>query len=182
MKAIQFNPYGTYNDLRMDTTDQRSVNAPTFADFGSGVYCNRLDSGANDEVHNTTQVDHGINGAPLPITFHPHVHLMPTVNVLPAHTINLQWIYFWIPIGALKPAAVTLQILFTGLTIAANTHHIFEFGQIYPTGEPVSAIVVSRFSRRSLAGGDSYPGNLWLLGIDWHYQTDWPGGTIQEFP
>lgn len=179
------NPVGYWSDAQADTSDNRAgATAPSFLNITGGIFCTAFQSGRSDTQFHTIQFSHGLL---IPSQVDPHVHFAPSINIPIGATVKWQLEYVLVAVGGTVPGATTtLNGTFVNnvAIVPALTAIVFEFG-LLPLTTPYgpSTIILQRLTRVSSGGGaDTFAGNCWLLGVDWHYQSLWPGGTAVEFP
>lgn len=179
------NPVGYWNDAQADTSDQRAgATAPAFNVISGGIFCTSFQAGRSDTQFHTIQFSHGLL---IPSSLDPHIHFAPSINIPIGATVKWQWEYVMVPVGGVVPGVtITMNQTFVNAVAVtpALTALITEFGPFaLPAGAGVSTIILQRVTRISSGvGADTFAGDCFLLGVDWHYQTLWPGGTAVEFP
>jgi hypothetical protein len=110
---------------------------------------------------------------------------MPEIDIPIGATVKFDLDLVFIPINTVMGAPVLSTVTFfnPAAVTPANTHMLSEWNDFITNANCVSAIFIQRVRRNaSGAGSDTFAGNVWLLGVDWHFQTDWPGGTKVEYP
>lgn len=147
------------------------------ADNGSGstgVYVYAFATGADNEVLVWAQIPHAWDEE---TTIKPHVHWCPATGTDPTGTVVWS-LEYWFS-SASHTVVANSTIISTAATAAGSTAYkeqITGLGSgVTMTGWPISTIIVGRLFRD--VSEDTYNDNALLLGFDWHYQIDTPGGS-----
>ena len=176
-----------WTDLRTPllSSNAGGTNPPTIDVFMAGVgtfgvvaYSFIPSSNIERELNFTVQMPHSYS---IGTTIKPHMHL--AINTTTGMTGSTRWglEYTWSNInGTFAPTTV----LTGSLTLTSPTdrykHFILSFGNITIPTLSISAILVCRLFRYTSSNGDSYPGNVFALECDFHYQED-TAGSRHEF-
>jgi len=112
-----------------------------------------------------------------------HIHI-----VLPSTgtgNIKFDLTYSWGEIGSVMPVETTLSKTFDITGLAANTHLLWEIGDIPSSNmavgtSRVSSMVICSLSRDHTVGGNS-SSHVYLLEVDFHYQKDQERGSRSEY-
>ncbi len=179
---FRVNPdFGRYNDVVMDTADQRAgVTAPSFQIIVGGIYCSRFDAGNSDTIFVTSQMPHTL-ARQYPIR--PHIHFIPSIDVPIGATIKWQIEYIRARTGFVIPGVSASETMtYTrGYLIPAGMVVFASFSPISAADFGISDIFLMRLSRISSGGAaDTYLGDCWLAGFDFHIQVANAGGSLRE--
>lgn len=163
--AAGINPPGQASDPDIDTTNGGLL----FAAAGTEI------------VAFQAQMPHAWKEA---TSIQPHVHWQKTTSA--SGNVLWRFEYKMAPIGAVMDAAftaldVTTTVASTPDNDTADEHLISSFGEIDMTGREISDMLVCKLSRIGGDASDTYGADVRLIEADIHYQTDYPGGSRQQF-
>ena len=171
-----------WDDLRVSvaTAKLRGNSDPTFASFktngsgSTGVYSYNFSATTNQELFFSVQLPHAWKEG---TSLRPHAHWCSTGSA----TGNVIWglEYAIADIGGVFGNSVILTTDPLSVTGAAFTHYVSSFGTIDMTDMDASAVILCRVFRDATT--DTFAGMTFLTDIDFHYLTDTPGGSLDEY-
>ena len=141
----------------------------------TGVFTWHFDKTTSEELFFSVQLPHAWDAGS---AIKPHVHWCP----VDTDTGTVCWgLEYWLSKRTGTPNANSTIIKSTP-TAASGTAYLEQIegvGTITTTGYPVSTVLVCRLFRD--VATDDYNNDAALLGFDFHYQTDTPGGSDAEY-
>ena len=111
---------------------------------------------------------------------HPHIHYSASIGSSITYYSYIGLEYTWVNLGDSFPSSTTLlntQIL---MPTSSMTHALGEIGIISGTGKKISSILVCRLYRNGTNALDTYPFDIYIYEIDFHFMQQGIGST-QEY-
>lgn len=144
------------------------------------IFALAFDDTVEEEVYFNVQMPHGYK---IGTTIYPHVHFS---TVVPSGG-NVVWGLEYTLASYLDPFFPTVLTLATGVVSAGLPwlHYVANFSPPIVNGVPylihtLSTMLLCRLFRDATNLNDTYPGDAFLLEIDFHYQKD-DLGSVQEW-
>lgn len=134
-------------------------------------------NGQDNKITFTAQLSHRYK---LGTDLEFHVHCTPTDNTAG----NVRWVltYSWADIGSDFPAETTTT---TAVAVAANSqdsHLLHEVDTAVSSASAeagVSGFLLCSLMREATDPGDTYNADLYVVGLDFHYQLDTMGSRLE---
>ena len=182
-----FSPTGTqrmngsatvWNDLNIPGLAVRTagINDPVLSSFGSTTKIYTFSGSQMNEVFFTVQNTHGYKEGS---SIEPHIHWAPMTS--PATSLNVRFglDYQWQNYTAVFTATDS-TVLATGATgTMGYKHQITSFGTLSGTDKSISSVLVCRLYRLPADAADTYTGDVGLLSIDFHFESDSLGSNTE---
>jgi hypothetical protein len=160
----------TWNDIIVQAGNLRPGSTPpAFAAFTGGIYEPSFIAGQADEVHGAFEIPHDYKEGTALVA---HIHCAPST----AHAGNLVvgFEYEALSAGDIATATVNTPIAPTAMSGFAKKTAMINVATIPGAGRKIGDIVPFRFYRQN-GGTDTFTGDLFLLSIGLHYESDTDG-------
>lgn len=171
-----------WDDLRVSILGAklRGNSDPAFVSFrtnGSGsvgVYAYSFSATAEQELFFSVQIPHAWKEDTI---IKPHAHWCTSGSATGSVIWGLEYAIADINEVYGNSTIITSDAL--AASGAAYTHYIGALPDIDLTGKDVSAVLICRLFRNATV--DTFAGTTFLTDFDFHYLTDTPGGTLNEY-
>jgi hypothetical protein len=177
-----------WEDLLLIGVARVGGTAPSFENFNStGVYAWKFSKSAANELHFQTQIPHSLYKH---INFHMHVTGAWTTLTNRRVVIEMR-ILLWKGDGGVSTTGYGTSNYLNGIDMRDNAyayenqqHSLTDFDMSNLSGNDFrpSACLAIVFRRLGNDGSDNLDEDLWLTGLDVHYQINGQGGQLASFP